>query len=125
MRKSVLLMISLVMPAVNQSAGGGGQRGGFSDIFGDVFNDIFGASAGGRQSYRGADLRYNLDLTLEEAVAGTTEKIRIPLNVACETCEGSGAKKGTQAVTCTTCGGHGQVRMQQGFFSSSATVSTL
>jgi molecular chaperone DnaJ len=104
---------------VDQSAGGGrSQGGGFSDIFGDVFNDIFGASGGGgRQSYRGADLRYHLDLSLEDAVFGTTEKIRIPTHVSCETCEGSGAKKGTQPVTCTTCAGHGQVRMQQGFFS--------
>ena len=104
---------------VDQSAGGhrGAAAGGFSDIFGDVFNDIFGASGrGGRQSYRGADLRYHLDLSLEDAVAGTTEKIRIPVHVECESCEGSGAKKGTEPVTCTTCAGHGQVRMQQGFF---------
>jgi len=102
---------------VDQS--GGGQRGGgagFSDVFGDVFNDIFGASGGGRQNYRGADLRYHLDLSLEDAVAGTTVKIRIPVSVECKTCSGSGAKKGTKPVTCTTCGGHGQVRMQQGFF---------
>ncbi|EEF80049.1 Chaperone protein DnaJ [Methylophaga thiooxydans] len=107
---------------VDQSMGGGfgrgGGAGGFSDIFGDVFNDIFGAGgAGGRQqAYRGADLRYRLDLSLEEAVAGTTAKIRIPVNVECKTCDGSGAKKGTEPVTCTTCGGHGQVRIQQGFF---------
>ena len=103
---------------VDGSAGGGhrGGAGGFSDIFGDVFNDIFGASGGGRQNYRGADLRYHLDLTLEEAVAGTTTKIRIPVHVNCKTCDGSGAKKGTKPSTCTTCGGHGQVRMQQGFF---------
>lgn len=103
---------------VDQSAGGGHQgAGGFSDIFGDVFNDIFGASGGGRQNYRGADLRYHLDLSLEDAVAGTTEKIRIPVSVTCKTCDGSGAKKGTEPVICSTCGGHGQVRMQQGFFS--------
>lgn len=106
---------------VDNSAGGGarGGAGGFSDIFGDVFNDIFGASGGGggRQSYRGADLRYHLELSLEDAVFGTTEKIRIPTNVECKTCDGSGAKKGTEPVICTTCGGHGQVRMQQGFFS--------
>ncbi|PHS71458.1 MAG: molecular chaperone DnaJ [Methylophaga sp.] len=101
---------------VDQAAGHARGSGGFSDVFGDVFNDIFGG-AGGRESYRGADLRYHLDLSLEEAVAGTTEKIRIPVHVECETCDGSGAKKGTQPVTCTTCGGHGQVRMQQGFFS--------
>ena len=103
---------------VDNSKGGGGFRssGGFSDIFGDVFNDIFGGGGPGGQSFRGADLRYRLDLTLEEAVAGTTAKIRIPVNVECKTCDGSGAKPGTQPVTCTTCGGHGQVRIQQGFF---------
>ncbi len=103
---------------VDQSAGGhrGGGAGGFSDIFGDVFNDIFGASGGGRQNYRGADLRYHLDLSLEDAVAGTTVEIRIPVHENCKTCDGSGAKKGTKPVTCTTCAGHGQVRIQQGFF---------
>jgi len=101
---------------VDQSGGGQRGGGGFSDVFGDVFNDIFGASGGGRQNYRGADLRYHLDLSLEDAVAGTTVKIRIPVSVECDTCSGSGAKKGTKPVTCTTCGGHGQVRMQQGFF---------
>lgn len=104
---------------VDQSAGGGhrGGAGGFSDIFGDVFNDIFGGgSGGGSQSYRGADLRYRLDLTLEEAVAGTTSEIRIPVQVDCKTCDGSGARKGTEPVTCTTCEGHGQVRIQRGFF---------
>jgi len=101
---------------VDQSAGGQRGPGGFSDVFGDVFNDIFGASGGGRQNYRGADLRYHLDLSLEDAVAGTTVKIRIPVSVECKPCSGSGAKKGTKPVTCTTCGGHGQVRMQQGFF---------
>ena len=102
-----------------QSAGGrhGGGSGNFNDVFGDVFNDIFGSSGGGgRPNYRGADLRYHLDLTLEEAVAGTTTKIKIPVNVSCETCDGSGAKKGTQPVSCATCGGNGQVRIQQGFF---------
>ena len=104
---------------VDQSMGGRSQggAGGFSDVFGDVFNDIFGASGGGRQSYRGADLRYHLELSLEDAVAGTTVKIRIPIHIECKTCDGSGAESGTKPVTCTTCGGHGQVRMQQGFFS--------
>ena len=95
---------------VDQSAGGPrGGSGGFSDIFGDVFNDIFGGTNGGRQNYRGADLRYHLDLSLEDAVAGTTVNIRIPVHVNCKTCDGSGAKKGTTPVTCTTCSGHGQV----------------
>lgn len=106
--------------------GGFGFEGGarFSDIFGDVFNDIFGAAAGragGRQAFRGADLRYNLDITLEEAVAGTMAKIRIPTYATCQTCDGSGAKPGTSPVTCSTCGGYGQVRMQQGFFSLQQT----
>jgi len=100
---------------VDQSAGGHGG-GGFGDVFGDVFNDIFGGGGRQRGPQRGADLRYHLELSLEDAVAGITEKIRIPVSVECNTCDGSGAKKGTEAVTCTTCGGHGQVRMQQGFF---------
>ncbi|MCL4119864.1 UNVERIFIED_CONTAM: hypothetical protein GTU68_020495 [Idotea baltica] len=96
---------------VDQSMGGG-QRGGggFSDVFGDVFNDIFGASGGGRQGgYRGADLRYHLEMALEDAVVGKTVEIRIPTNIDCKTCDGTGAKPGTDPVTCTTCGGHGQV----------------
>jgi len=104
--------------------GAGGHRGAgsFSDIFGDVFGDIFGGSRGGGQRvYRGADLRYNLELSLEEAVAGTTVKIRVPTLVACEECGGSGAKKGTSPTTCPTCHGQGQVRMQQGFFSLQQT----
>jgi len=101
---------------VDQSAGGG--QGGFGGGgFGDMFNDIFGSGGGRQQNYRGADLRYHLDLSLEEAIEGTTSKIRIPTAVNCKTCDGSGAKKGTKPVTCTTCAGHGQVRMQQGFFS--------
>jgi len=72
---------------------------------------------GGAQSYRGADLQYTLDLTLEEAVFGITTKIRVPTLVSCATCAGSGAKPGTKPTTCPTCRGMGQVRMQQGFFS--------
>jgi len=105
--------------------GGGGFGGGdFGDIFGDVFGDIFGGArrrGGGPRAHRGADLRYNLELSLEDAVAGTTVDIRVPTLVNCETCGGSGAKKGTSATTCTTCGGVGQVRMQQGFFSVQQT----
>jgi molecular chaperone DnaJ len=104
---------------------GGGFGGGasFSDIFGDVFGDIFGGGArgAGPQAYRGADLRYNLELSLEDAVAGTEVRIRVPTTVTCETCGGSGARPGTSASTCSTCGGHGQVRMQQGFFSVQQT----
>lgn len=114
---------------VDPSAGmGGGFSGGgasFSDIFGDVFGDIFGGGGaggrGGQRVYRGADLRYNLELSLEEAVKGTTVNIKIPSHESCDECGGSGAKKGTEPTTCTTCGGHGQVRMQQGFFSLQQT----
>lgn len=104
--------------------GGGGDYGNFSDIFGDVFGDIFGGGGGGRRRggpARGSDLRYTLDLSLEDAVKGTTVKIRVPTLVSCKPCGGSGAKPGTSASTCTTCGGHGQVRMQQGFFSVQQT----
>ncbi len=100
--------------------GGGGEGfGNFSDVFGDVFGDIFGGGGGGgrRGPSRGSDLRYTLDLSLEDAVKGTTVKIKVPTLVSCKPCNGSGAKKGTAPTTCTTCGGHGQVRMQQGFFS--------
>ncbi|MAA65663.1 MAG: molecular chaperone DnaJ [Alteromonadaceae bacterium] len=94
---------------------GGGGGGSFSDIFGDVFGDIFGGGRGGR-SNRGADLRYTLELDLEEAVKGTTVQIKVPGHIECDLCGGSGAEKGSQAETCGTCGGVGQVRMQQGFF---------
>jgi len=99
-------------------AGFGGAEG-FADIFGDVFGDIFGQgrSRGGRQVFKGADLGYELKLDLETAVAGDTVTIEVPTQVACDSCDGSGAKKGTEPTTCTTCGGVGQVRMQQGFFS--------
>ncbi len=117
---------------VDPSAGAGGGFGGFggggasfSDIFGDVFGDIFGGAgargAGGARVFRGADLRYNLELSLEDAVHGTSVKIRVPTMAECAECGGSGARKGSQPSTCTTCGGHGQVRMQQGFFSLQQT----
>ncbi len=105
---------------VDPAAAGGGFNGGgspFSDIFEDVFGDIFGGRAGRSARHRGADLRYDLDLSLEEAVHGTTVKIRIPSSKTCDDCDGSGARKGTSSKTCPTCGGQGQVRMQQGFFS--------
>jgi molecular chaperone DnaJ len=118
----------------SMAAGGRGPGGGFygaagsasfADIFGDVFGDIFGGGGGGArrgsQAFRGADLRYNLELSLEEAVKGTEVHIRVPTFESCDTCHGSGAQPGTQASTCTTCGGHGQVRMQQGFFSIQQT----
>ncbi|MCE2831060.1 MAG: molecular chaperone DnaJ [Oxalobacteraceae bacterium] len=103
---------------------GAGFGGGFSDSFGDIFGDIFGGGGrqrGGPQVYRGADLRYNLDITLEQAANGFDTTIRVPSWDECDTCHGSGAKPGTSATTCGTCGGHGQVRMQQGFFSIQQT----
>ncbi len=103
-------------------AGAGGAN--FADIFGDVFGDIFGGGRRGGQVHRGSDLRYSLELSLEDAVKGTEVRIRVPALEACETCHGSGAKPGTQAATCRTCGGHGQVRMQQGFFSIQQTCPT-
>ena len=105
----------------SMGAGPGGGQGGFGDIFGDVFSDIFGGGQGRGGAYRGADLRYAMDLNLEEAVAGKTVNIKIPARVKCGVCNGSGAKKGTTPKTCDTCGGHGQVRMQQGFFSVQQT----
>ena len=113
-----------VDPSMGGRPGGFGGEG-FSDIFGDVFGDIFGG--GGRQRsniQRGSDLRYNLELTLEEAVAGTETKIRIPVMVSCGECKGSGARKGSSPIICSTCHGHGQVRMQQGFFSVQQTCPT-
>jgi molecular chaperone DnaJ len=98
--------------------------GGFEDILGDLFSDIFGGRGsrrGGPQ--RGADLRYNFQITLEQAAAGHKTKIKIPRLENCETCQGSGAAPGTSPVTCNACGGAGQVRFQQGFFSVSRTCS--
>lgn len=110
---------------VNNQAGGGGfaDAEGVSDIFGDVFGDIFGGGRrGGRsQVYRGADLRYELGLTLEQAVSGDNVNIDIPGYVACEPCDGSGAEPGTTADTCGTCAGNGHVRVTQGFFSIQQT----
>ena len=109
----------------NMGGGGfGGGAGGFGDAFGDIFGDIFGGGRGrsaGPQVYRGADLRYNLEITLEQAAHGFDTTIRVPSWDKCDTCHGSGAKPGTSPVTCSTCGGHGQVRMQQGFFSIQQT----
>lgn len=107
-----------------QVGGGRGSHGfnpgdAFGDIFGDVFGDIFGG--GGRRGrstvFRGADLRYELALTLEQAVFGDTVNLQLPTLVVCNTCEGSGAKPGTRPVTCRTCEGNGQVRMTRGHFS--------
>ena len=111
---------------VDQSAGmggGGAGFGGFADAFGDIFGDIFGGGGNRSRSnvYRGADLRYNLEISLEEAARGAETRIRIPTMDECDTCHGSGAKPGTEPVSCPTCNGHGQVRMTQGFFSIAQT----
>ncbi len=106
--------------------GGFGAGGGFGDIFGDVFEHIFtGGRPGGGQSrsraQQGNDLGYSLELTLEKAAKGTTVEIQVPTWISCKKCSGSGAKKGSTPKTCTTCEGHGQVRIQQGFFSIQQT----
>lgn len=104
---------------------GGGQGfggGGFADIFEDIFGDMMGRSrrsSGGRE--RGADLRYNMEISLEEAFTGKTAQIHVPASITCDDCSGSGAKPGTQPVTCSMCAGHGKVRASQGFFSIERT----
>ncbi|MEN9783520.1 MAG: hypothetical protein RJA24_863, partial [Pseudomonadota bacterium] len=100
-----------VDPSAGGAAGAGAGFGGFADAFGDIFGDIFGGAGGGGGGrgrstvYRGADLRYNLEISLEDAARGTETRIRIPAMEECETCHGSGAKPGTQPTSCTTCGG--------------------
>jgi molecular chaperone DnaJ len=113
---------------VNPQMGPGGEGpgfGGFAEAFGDIFSDIFGGQGRGRSSvFRGADLRYNLEISLEQAARGTETKIRIPTMETCETCKGSGAKPGTAPKTCETCHGAGTVRLSQGFFSIQQTCPT-
>lgn len=108
--------------------GGAGFGDGFASSMADIFEDLFGDFAGrqrggrgqgGRE--RGSDLRYNLEITLEEAFAGKTAELKIPSAMSCEACSGSGAKAGSKAKTCSTCGGHGRVRAQQGFFAIERT----
>lgn len=107
--------------------GGPGAEGfgGFAEAFGDIFGDIFGGQRGGgrggRQVYRGSDLSYAMEITLEEAALGKETQIRIPSWDSCETCNGSGAKPGTQPKACGTCHGQGVVQMRQGFFSVQQT----
>ena len=118
----------------NMGAAGGagaGGFGGFADVFGDIFGDIFnggrggGGGGGGRSNvYRGADLRYAMEVSLEQAAHGHTTEIRVPSWESCDVCQGSGAKPGTKPKTCHTCGGAGQVRIQQGFFSIQQTCPT-
>lgn len=108
------------------SNGQGFGAGGFADIFEDIFGDMMGGrqrrSANGRE--RGADLRYNMEITLEEAFSGKTAQIRVPASISCAECSGTGAKPGTQPVACSTCGGNGKVRATQGFFSIERTCPT-
>lgn len=107
----------------NSGMGGGFGAGGFAEAFGDIFGDMFGGARtrGGRQVYRGNDLSYTMEITLEEAAKGKDAQIRIPSWDSCDTCHGSGAKPGTSPKTCTTCGGQGSVQMRQGFFSVQQT----
>src|SRR5439155_25547462 len=98
-----------------QAGGGGAGMGGFGDIFSDIFGEIFGGGRGARSTvFRGADLRYNLEITLEQAAHGFDTKIRIPGMSVCDTCKGSGAKPGTHPSTCPSCRGAGQGRVPQG-----------
>jgi len=115
-----------VDPSAAHGFSGAGAQGfsGFADAFGDIFGEVFGGGGGGRNrstAFRGSDLRYNLEISLEEAARGTETKFRVPSMGQCGTCHGSGAKPGTKPTTCSTCNGHGQVRMQQGFFSIQQT----
>jgi molecular chaperone DnaJ len=115
--------------------GGGGAGFGpdFASSMSDIFDDLFGEFMGGRRGggqqrrsgrERGADLRYNMEITLDDAFAGKTAQVRVPTSVTCETCSGSGAKAGTKPVTCATCGGAGKVRASQGFFTIERTCPT-
>lgn len=116
----------------NMRGGPGAEGfGGFAEAFGDIFGDVFGGAGGGRgrtssgrQVFRGSDLSYAMEITLEEAAEGKTTEIRIPTWDECDTCHGSGAKPGTKPITCTTCHGAGAVQMRQGFFSVQQTCPT-
>ena len=112
-----------VDPNMRGGMGGAEGFGGFAEAFGDIFGDMFGGARGrgGRQVYRGNDLSYAMEITLEEAAKGKEAQIRIPSWESCETCHGSGAKPGTSAKTCGTCQGSGTVQMRQGFFSVQQT----
>lgn len=111
--------------AAFEQGGGGGGAGfgdfGFSGGFSDIFEEIFGGGRGRQSSGRGSDLRYDMEISLEEAFAGKTAKITVPSSHACESCNGSGSRDGGQATTCGTCRGHGKVRAQQGFFTVERT----
>lgn len=114
----------------NMRGGPGAEGfGGFAEAFGDIFGDVFGGggrgrTSSGRQVFRGSDLSYAMEVTLEEAADGKDAQIRIPSWDDCGTCHGSGAKPGTKPITCTTCHGAGAVQMRQGFFSVQQTCPT-
>jgi molecular chaperone DnaJ len=114
----------------NMRGGPGAEGfGGFAEAFGDIFGDVFGGARGGRTSsgrqvFRGSDLSYAMEVTLEEAAEGKEAQIRIPSWDNCDTCKGTGAKPGTKPITCTTCHGAGAVQMRQGFFSVQQTCPT-
>lgn len=117
--------------AFENGGGGPGFGNDFASSFADIFDDLFGGSmgrgrggGGGQQRGRGSDLRYNMEITLEEAFVGKTAQIKIPTSVACEACNGSGAKPGTQPKACRTCGGAGKIRHAQGFFTLERTCPT-
>jgi molecular chaperone DnaJ len=121
--------------AAFQQGGGGGGGGqgfeGFGGAFGDIFEDLFGEFMGGgrggrgrNQAVRGSDLRYNLEISLEEAYRGKAATITVPTTMVCEACDGSGAEPGTKPETCPSCGGAGKVRTQQGFFVVERTCPT-
>ncbi|MBL0085967.1 MAG: molecular chaperone DnaJ [Ideonella sp.] len=114
-----------VDPNAGMGRGGEGFGGGFAEAFGDIFGDIFNGGGrrggGGQQVYRGSDLSYAMEISLEEAANGKDAQIRIPSWDTCEVCKGSGAKPGTSAKTCSTCNGAGTVHMRQGFFSIQQT----
>ena len=118
-----------VDPQAGMGGGFGGGGGGFADAFGGIFDEIFGGRGGGggggrSNIYRGADLRYNLEITLEQAAHGTETKIRIPTMEECEVCHGSGAKPGTSASTCSTCHGSGTIHVRQAIFQMQQTCPT-
>ena len=118
---------------MGNSAGGGAAGFDFSSNFADIFDDLFGnftgrqargGAAGGTSAARGADLRYNLDISLDEAFKGKQHTIKLTTSVSCESCDGAGAAKGTQPETCPTCSGHGKIRAQQGFFTIERSCHT-
>ncbi|HTT81274.1 MAG TPA: molecular chaperone DnaJ [Stellaceae bacterium] len=114
--------------AFEQGSRGPGDFGGFSGGFADIFEEMFGAMGGGRRAHaaaaRGSDLRYNIEVSLEDAYRGKQTTIRVATLVHCDTCGGSGAEPGSRPVTCRTCQGHGRVRAQQGFFTIERTCPT-